>query len=644
MKKYTTILFIGFLWICSANLLQAQDEHYLDSLKTVLARYDQNQKAKGITTVSIKDSIKANLLFKIARAGIEIEPEKAMANAREQLALSQKIDYKLGIIRGCNIIGYIYDNRFDYRHSIQFYQYMAKTSIAIKEKRYEATAYNNIGAAYGQLLNYPEGVKYLLKGLEISKSTNDQFGIASAYNNLGVMYRQSMDLPEALKSYFAALKVMQQLNNLSAVATINRNIGQIYAEQHKTKEAITFFNKGLEIAKQIGDKQSEYLNYNGLGTAYIGMEQFDKAIENFEAALELATQAGYASGVAENDIQLGRTYYLKEDFPKAIAYTKKAQLVAAATQNKSITLNVYELLSMIYAETGNYKSAYQNQVLLKALDDSLAIAEKEQSISKLKLQYDVKTAQDSLKAIQAKKDIVAHEAIKTQRNTRNFILIGMSLIVIFLVILLWQRSKIAAIKRQKALVQERNRISRDLHDNLGTQLSTVRMFVSSLKNGGSASDTVDNSLGLLDASIAELRGIMDEMGNSVLTKQGYLEATEILINKINQLHGVQFTLTHHHMEARAIPEIEHQLYRITQELINNTLKYARAGHVIIDVLRRDGKLILMYEDDGIGFNPETVRKGNGLQNIETRAQSAGGTATFDATPGNGSRTIIEIPE
>ncbi len=209
-----------------------------------------------------------------------------------------------------------------------------------------------------------------------------------------------------------------------------------------------------------------------------------------------------------------------------------------------------------------------------------------------------------------------------------------------------QRSKIAKERRQKALEQERNRISRELHDDLGAQLSTARMFISSLKNNnsnGNTSEAIDNSLGLLDSSISDLRKIMHDMHSSVLLEKGYLAATEELVNKINQLHIIKFTLSHHGIDKRFDEKTEHQLYRITQELVNNSMKYAKAKNVSLELLCRDGKIILMYEDDGIGYDLKTVKRGNGLKNIETRAKLVGGTAEFDSMPGAGARTIIEIP-
>ena len=78
-------------------------------------------------------------------------------------------------------------------------------------------------------------------------------------------------------------------------------------------------------------------------------------------------------------------------------------------------------------------------------------------------------------------------------------------------------------------------------------------------------------------------------------------------------------------------------------MVNNTLKYARAKHITIDLIQRDGILVFMYEDDGIGFDITSIQKGYGLQNIETRIRSVGGNFMLDSMPNAGARAIIEIP-
>lgn len=192
----------------------------------------------------------------------------------------------------------------------------------------------------------------------------------------------------------------------------------------------------------------------------------------------------------------------------------------------------------------------------------------------------------------------------------------------------------------------RNKIALDLHDDLGTKLSTARMFLKSQRDKEPSNNGVllDNSIALLDTSINDLRNIMNDLHEaSTLIENGYLTAAEELINKIMDLKQINFTLTHHGIDKRLEQKTEYNLYRITQELINNTLKYGNAKNVSIDIVNRDDKIIFMYEDDGNGFDTQTKSKGFGLSNIASRAQSLGGKAEFDTAPGAGFRTIIELP-
>lgn len=192
----------------------------------------------------------------------------------------------------------------------------------------------------------------------------------------------------------------------------------------------------------------------------------------------------------------------------------------------------------------------------------------------------------------------------------------------------------------------RNRIARDLHDDLGSQLSTARMFLNSLKNNPRAyngKELIEYSLNVVDSAINDLHLIMEDLQTLTLQDKGYLAATTELINKISGLQPIKFTLTHTGMDGRLEHKTEYNLYRITQELTNNTLKYAKAKNVVIDLVNRDNKVIFMYEDDGIGADIPFCKKGFGLANIISRSQSLGGSVEFDSKPGSGFRTIIELP-
>jgi signal transduction histidine kinase len=142
-------------------------------------------------------------------------------------------------------------------------------------------------------------------------------------------------------------------------------------------------------------------------------------------------------------------------------------------------------------------------------------------------------------------------------------------------------------------------------------------------------------MNMLTASINDIRNILINLSPKSLDEHGYVVAVEELVNRLNKSNLLKFELSIHGLENRLEKKLENALYRITQELINNSLKHAQAKKIILDVLKSENKITLMYEDDGAGCDLEKVKNGYGLTNIKTRAQMFNGVAHFDSSIGNG---------
>lgn len=193
---------------------------------------------------------------------------------------------------------------------------------------------------------------------------------------------------------------------------------------------------------------------------------------------------------------------------------------------------------------------------------------------------------------------------------------------------------------------ERKRIAQDLHDSLGSVLVTLNMYADTLVNKLTQNDAkqLAEKIGnTAKQATEETRRISHNLDSGLLTHFGLGAAIKDLVEAIGIAKGIKITY-HTHLPDAINKEVSLNLYRIIQELINNTLKHAQASKIHIELGQINYEYIsLIYEDNGIGFDNQTKGKGIGLTNIESRTETVGGSLTIDSKKDKGSTFIIEIP-
>lgn len=195
---------------------------------------------------------------------------------------------------------------------------------------------------------------------------------------------------------------------------------------------------------------------------------------------------------------------------------------------------------------------------------------------------------------------------------------------------------------------ERKRLAREIHDGIGPQLSTLKMKLAGIESDlPNVPDDIKNqfsrSYGLIDEVADDLRSISHNLLPKVLIDFGLREALESLIDKIHGTKNVKISFIASLPEERLHHILELGIYRICQELINNTLKHAKARRITLQLIHVDKLMRLTYEDDGLGFVRTRKNQGLGLMNIESRVKAFGGELNIDSHPGKGTTTTIEIP-
>jgi signal transduction histidine kinase len=206
----------------------------------------------------------------------------------------------------------------------------------------------------------------------------------------------------------------------------------------------------------------------------------------------------------------------------------------------------------------------------------------------------------------------------------------------------------ASLRGQEA---ERRRIADDLHDDIGTLLSATRLNLAhalrSFQNPGDAEKLVIQSKALLDDAISNVRKLSQSLKPSSLDSFGLSAALEEFAQKMTQRTSVEINFEEKSKMPKLIPAFELTLYRIAQELVGNSLRHANASRINIYLYIQNMKIILIVQDNGIGFNWEFVQQqgksGYGLKNIESRLRIMNGSFVFGEPDGVGTKTTIIIP-
>ena len=215
--------------------------------------------------------------------------------------------------------------------------------------------------------------------------------------------------------------------------------------------------------------------------------------------------------------------------------------------------------------------------------------------------------------------------------------------------------KVAEKKRLRYLIEgedkERERISRDLHDGLGQYLSAATLNFGSILNeikskGDNSSDKFEAGYDLLKKAIDESRAMTRQLMPVSVNDFGLTESIKSLVRTLAKSTGLNIQFLSNLSERRFNKNAETNLYRISQECLNNAIKHSKATEIVLQLFLRDDVVSLTYEDNGVGFDMVSMGAefdSYGLQIMSNRTQLMNGHIQIESAVGNGTFVSIEIP-
>ncbi len=201
--------------------------------------------------------------------------------------------------------------------------------------------------------------------------------------------------------------------------------------------------------------------------------------------------------------------------------------------------------------------------------------------------------------------------------------------------------------------KERTRLAQELHDGLGAQLSSINIYINLILSGGVETSEIFRTLKLtkdiLGEAISGVKEIADNLHPVILTRFGLVATINNIIEGLENSRLIKFGFTHSEYVPLEDKNLELNVYRIINELINNTMKHSKAKNTAISLVSEKDSLVLEYADDGVGFDSSVVsysgdsKSGHGLQNIKARVKAVDGKFFFRSSPGRGFQVLIRIP-
>jgi signal transduction histidine kinase len=202
-------------------------------------------------------------------------------------------------------------------------------------------------------------------------------------------------------------------------------------------------------------------------------------------------------------------------------------------------------------------------------------------------------------------------------------------------------------KLVSAQEEERRTIARELHDEIGQVLMAIKVELAlaqrRIEATGGPTRLLDDAQSITDGALHTVRDLSHLLHPALLDDLGLVAALEWYLTGFGKRHGIAVELLHENMSERLVPEIEAAAYRVVQEALTNVAKHAQATFTLVYLRRANGIARITIEDNGVGFEPSSARRGLGLIGIRERIVHLSGTVHVDSAPGKGTRLTIEVP-
>lgn len=587
-------------------------------------------------------------------------PDSARYYYQKGLELAKKLNWQKGIATYAGYEIVLLNNEGRYKEALNLTQEALRTlQEGNGTPRDLSVGYINVANEWQYLGDLNAATSFYLKAAEIAQTIQDKNLQRVCYNNLASLFVELKDIDKLVLYAQKGLTIAEalKLDYPRASSMINLAVGLL--EKGQTQKAFTLYDSVNAIAERLNDPvlradalqgKAEVLFREGITSKAIDMWQ---QLESYAQQQQLPAYAMLASaGLASALQKEGRLQQATVWIELAI---KQADSLQALLEMKTF----YQKAAELYAQTGNYNTAYQKMLRYQQLQDTLLNQNR---------QSDIRLAEAKFQSEEKEKLLVLQQQRLHNQRIQLWLLAVLLLLLLSTGALLHryykqkrtlQQQKIEELEKEKQLLasqallrgqeEERSRLAKDLHDGLGGMLSGIKLTLGTMKGNmivsGDNAKLLTGALSRLDETIAEMRRVAHSMMPEALINLGLGQALLDYCEGLREASGIEISYQQIGLDERLPTEVEITIYRIVQELLNNVVKHAGAKAVLVQLSLHDGNLHITVEDDGVGFDVQekAAWTSAGLKNIQSRTNYLKGSLDIQSKPGEGTSVFIEIP-
>ena len=536
--------------------------------------------------------------------------DEGLAAAQQDVSIAEQLKDPEILIEGYNDVANEYEYLGDYQPASEYYLKSLKLASVRGDEGMESKIYDNLASVFISLKDYSVAHAYCHNAFNLASKLHDTVTMGNCLINMGVTEIHEKKYKEALLHFAQSEEIGYKIPDISLVADALSDEGLVYYTVHDLKMAEKKYQQELMITKK-----------------------YNLPFEKLYALFELA--------VAAKD---------KKDFRVAENYAAQAISIGEHLNTADELIEMYDTMSVIKERMGKPAEAllYKNKYV--SLNDSMMNAQIQTNIHHLNIQYH--SAQKDKKIADQNLSIEKNKAAIERKNMWIFIFLGGIVALIAILVLsvrgyrhkqnlhrqslltLQKQHEVNTLKaKMQAREEERGRIAGEMHDDIGSALTTILYLSDDLKEKSKEDENK-----IVDKIASTATGVVDKMNEIIWSMNRQYDTLDDLIVYTRQ-HTAEFLQNHcleyHFNVPEYIPDLQitgeqrRNIYLVIKESLHNIVKHSEASKVDVSFDLNEG-LQACIHDNGKGIETNGQRRfGNGLTNMRQRMESIGGTLEIE---------------